>query len=207
MTGLHAETILAAGYALFLLAAAVGLDGLARHTHHRSERFRTAGFTYRSEHDHWVCPENQVLWPHEYDAEQRLVRYRAKPHICNACPAKHRCTTSDLGREIVRPLDPWPHSEAGRFHRVVALVLVVLASLITLVEVLRHHGAADVALLAGVAAVVGAAAWWLTGHLRASPANFPAPTAAQGLRFAARSRDRDQDRVPSNGSGRSRSRP
>lgn len=38
-------------------------------------------------------------------------------HVCNACPSKHRCTDSDRGREIVRPLDPWPHSEAGRLHR------------------------------------------------------------------------------------------
>jgi hypothetical protein len=134
--------------------------------------------------------------PHEYDAEQRLVRYRATPHICNACPTKHRCTTSDLGREIVRPLGRWPHSEAGRFHRVVALVLVILASLITVVEVFRHYGTADVALLAGVATVIGAAAWWLTGHLRASPADFPTPTAtaAQGLRLTTRGQDRGHGR-------------
>lgn len=190
MTGVSAETILAAGYAVFLVTAAAGLDALARHIHHRSERFRTSGFTYRAEHDHWVCPQDQALWPHEYDAELRLIRYRAKPQVCNACPAKHRCTTSDLGREIVRPLDPWPHSEAGRFHRVLALALVVLAGLLTTVEAIRHHDAAELALLGGVAAVIGAAAWWLTGHLRATPADFPAPTAAQGLRFATRDRDR-----------------
>ena len=28
-----------------------------------------------------------------------------------------RARTPTDGREIVRPLDPWPHSEAGRFHR------------------------------------------------------------------------------------------
>jgi hypothetical protein len=188
MTGVHPETLLVAGYAVFLLATAAALDALARHTHHRSERFRTAGFTYHREHDHWVCPKDQVLWPLQYDAELRLVRYRAKPHICNACPAKHRCTSSDLGREVVRPLDPWPHSEAGRFHRGVALVLVILAAVITAVEVLRHHGGAELMLLAGTATVIGAVAWWLTGHLRATPANFPPPTAGQGLRFAARGR-------------------
>jgi hypothetical protein len=158
MTGVHAETFLAVGYAVFLLAAAAGLDVLARHTHRRSERFRTAGFTYHYEHDHWVCPENQLLWPHEYDAELRLIRYRAKPQVCNACPAKHRCTTSEHGRELVGPLDAWPHSEAGRFHRVVALVLVVLAAVITAVEVFRHHGPAELMLLAGAATVISAVA-------------------------------------------------
>jgi hypothetical protein len=188
MTSVHSETVLVAGYAVFLLVAAAALDALARHTHHCSEHFRTAGFTYHREHDHWVCPEDQVLWPQEYDAQLRLVRYRGKPQICNACPAKHRCTSSDLGREMIRPLDPWPHSEAGRFHRVLALVLVVLAAVITAVELVRHHHLAELMLLTGTATVIGATAWGLTGHLRATPANFPPPTGAQGLRFAPRSR-------------------
>ena len=46
-----------------------------------------------------------------------------------AARARRRCTDSDRGREIVRPLDPWPHSEAGRFHRGLALMLVALALL------------------------------------------------------------------------------
>jgi hypothetical protein len=102
------EAILAGGYAVFLLAAATGIEWLSAHTHRRSLRYRTAGFTYHEEHDHWECPEGQQLWPHEFDHEQRLVRYRAKAHICNGCPAKAACTDSDHGREIVRPLDPGP---------------------------------------------------------------------------------------------------
>jgi hypothetical protein len=40
-------------------------------------------------------------------------------------------------------LEPtWPHSEAGRFHHVIALLLVALAVLILLVEVARHHARA-----------------------------------------------------------------
>src|SRR5262249_37477527 len=168
------------------LPPAAGLDGLARHTHNRSERFRTAGFVFRAEHDYWVCPEDQMLWPHSYDTEQRIVRYRATPHICNACPSKHRCTTSELGREIVRPIDPWPHSEAGRFHRVVALVLVALAGLLTIIELIRWHDPAEVSVLAGAAALTALTGWWLTGHLRATPANFPQPSPAHSLRFTAR---------------------
>ena len=130
---MSAEALLAAGYAAALLLGAFGLEWLSAHTHRRSLRYRTAGFTYDEEHDHWDCPEGQHLWPHEFDHERRLVRYRAKAHICNGCPRKDGCTDSDRGREIVRPLDPWPHSEAGRFHRGLSLMLVALAVLIVLV--------------------------------------------------------------------------
>ena len=102
---------------------------MSAHTHRRSLRYRTAGFTYHADLDHWECPQGERLWPHEYDHQRRLVRYRAKAHACNVCPLKERCTDSDRGREIVRPLDPWPHSEAGRFHRVIALLMVTLGAL------------------------------------------------------------------------------
>ncbi len=109
------------------------LEWLSAHTHRRSLRYRTAGFTYHEQHDHWECPEGEHLWPHEFDHERRLVRYRAKAHVCNGCPRKEACTDSDRGREIVRPLDPWPHSEAGRFHRGLSLMLVALALLVLVV--------------------------------------------------------------------------
>jgi hypothetical protein len=178
------EVLLFAGYGSFLLLAALVLEWLSAHTHRRALRFRTAGFDYDGLHDHWVCPEGQHLWPHEFDHERRLVRYRAKAHICNGCPRKGDCTDSDRGREIVRPLDPWPHSEAGRFHRVIALLMVALAVLITLAEGARHHGAQEAAVLVAVLAVAALAARWLARDLRAHPANFPAPTAAHGLRMA-----------------------
>lgn len=181
----HIEVVLIAGYAVFLLACAAGLDLLARHAHQRSERYRTMGFAYHPGHDYWVCPEDQQLWPHEFDHERRLVRYRAKPSICNACPTKHRCTASQDGREITRPLDPWPHSEAGRFHRGIALVLVALAGFILVVEVFRHHQPAELALLGMLGALVGAVGWWLTGHFRRTPTNFPEPAPTHGLRLAA----------------------
>ena len=134
-----AATILAAGYAVFLLVAAGVLEWLSVHTHRRSLRYRTAGFEYDAEHDHWRCPEGQYLWPDEVDHERRLLRYRAKAHICNGCALKDACTDSDQGREIVRPLDPWPHSEAGRFHRAVSLVLVGVALLVLVAGAVRNH--------------------------------------------------------------------
>jgi hypothetical protein len=181
----NAEVILAAAYATALVLGAFGLEWLSAHTHRRALRYRTAGFTYDAAHDHWRCPEGEHLWPHEFDHERRLVRYRAKAHICNGCPSKDRCTDSDRGREIVRPLDPWPHSEAGRFHRGLALVLVALAVLIVLAVVARHHEPAEAAVLLGVLVVAMLAARWLARDLRAHPAGFPEPTVSHGLRVSA----------------------
>jgi hypothetical protein len=177
------EVLLAAGYAGLLIAGAFVLEWLSAHTHRRSLRYRTAGFSYHEDHDHWQCPEGQHLWPHEFDRERRLVRYRAKAHICNACPRKTACTDSDRGREIVRPLDPWPHSEAGRFHRGIALLLVGLALLVLVVETARHHHIEEAALLAALLVIAALAARRLAHDLRAHPANFPDPSPSQGLRM------------------------
>jgi hypothetical protein len=183
------ETALAAGYAGFLVGCAFLIEWLSAHTHRRSLRFRTAGFVYDADQDHWRCPEGEQLWPHHVDRERRLVRYRARAHICNACPVKPRCTDSDSGREIVRPLDPWPHSEAGRFHRVIALSLLAIATLVVCVELARHHATIDAALLTGLLAAIGVASYWLIRDLRAHPSNFPAPSASQGLRLYADSNE------------------
>ena len=115
-------------------------------------RYRTAGFDYQAGNDAWVCPEGEHLWPHEFDHERRLVRYRARAHVCNRCPLKERCTDSDEGREIVSPLDPWPHSEAGRFHRVIALMLVALAALVAAVALARNLNLEDAGVLMGLMA-------------------------------------------------------
>jgi hypothetical protein len=178
------EVLLAAGYAGALTAGAFLLEWLSAHTHRRSLRFRTAGFSYDEIHDHWQCPEGEHLWPHEFDEERRLVRYRAKAHVCNGCPRKEACTDSDGGREIVRPLDPWPHSEAGRFHRGMSLLMVVLSLLILAVEVTRNHRPAEAALLAALFALIALGGRWLVRDFRAHPAHFPESTASHGLRLA-----------------------
>jgi hypothetical protein len=179
------EVLLLAGYAAFLLLAALGLEWLSAHTHRRALRYRTAGFAYDDQHDHWVCPEGQHLWPHEFDHERRLVRYRAKAHICNGCPRKHACTDSDDGREVVRQLDPWPHSEAGRFHRGLSLVLVMLALLVLVAGAVRNHAETEAFVLLPLFAATLALGRWLLRDFRAHPANFPAPAPAHGLRMAA----------------------
>jgi len=197
------EALLATGYAAALLLAAGALEWLSAHTHRRSLRYRTAGFEYDPQHDSWECPEGQHLWPHEFDHERRLVRYRAKAHICNGCPRKEACTDSDRGREIVRPLDPWPHSEAGRFHRGLSLMLVVLALLVLVVAGARNNQPAEAALLGAVLVAALATGRLLLRDFRNHPAGFPAPSPSHGLRMGeggtnpgeARSRWASQNRI------------
>jgi hypothetical protein len=112
------------------------------------------------------------------------VRYRAKAHICNGCPRKANCTDSDHGREIVRSLNPWPHSEAGRFHRTLAVLLVAVSLLVLVVGAARNYAPPEAALLAALAVAGVALGRWLLRDLRATPANFPDPGAAHGLRMA-----------------------
>ncbi|MEW6635307.1 MAG: hypothetical protein AB1425_00675 [Actinomycetota bacterium] len=170
---MHFEVFLAAGYAVFLIGVALGLDLMAHHSHKRSERFRTAGFTYHPTHDAWICPQDQLLVRDYTDYERRLVVYRGRPLICNSCPVKAECTDSDEGREVRRAMDPWPHSEAGRFHRGISLVIALLAAAMLVVEMVRNHAPLELAVLGGLFTVVTLVCWHLHSAFRHTPANFP----------------------------------
>jgi hypothetical protein len=50
------EVVLGAGHASFLAGGAFVLERLSAHTHRRPLRYRTAGFTYDADLDHWQCP-------------------------------------------------------------------------------------------------------------------------------------------------------
>ena len=160
MSGIGAEALLAAGYATFLTLAALGVDLLARHANRRSHL------------DVWECPEGERLHRVETDHQLRVARYRAQARVCNACRLKEACTDSDTGREIARPLDSWPHSEAGRFHRGIALVLVGLAALVIAVGAGLDHGPADLAVLGAALALTTVVAVFLLADFRESPARF-----------------------------------
>jgi hypothetical protein len=175
MNEIATESILAAGYGLFLALCALGLDGLARHAHRRGERYRTAGFTYVDSVDAWDCPEGERLHRVETDHQMRLARYRARAHVCNDCRLKDACTDSDTGREVVKAMDPWPHSEAGRFHRGIALAMVGFALLVIFAGAGLNREPADLAVL-GVALLgstgIGLA---LLADFRSTPSDFPWP--------------------------------
>lgn len=173
MSAVATESLLAAGYGLFLALVALGIDALARHSHRRSELYRTAGFTYDGQIDAWECPEGERLHRIETDLQQRLARYRARAHVCNSCPRKGDCTESDNGREVTRMLDGWPHSEAGRFHRVIAISIACFGILVIGAGAALHHGPADLALLGAALLVNTLVALYLWADLRSAPAAFP----------------------------------
>ena len=173
MSAIATESLLAAGYGLFLALAALGVDALARHSHRRAELYRTAGFRYIESADTWECPEGERLHRIETDLHQRLARYRARAHACNTCPRKGVCTESDTGRELTRALDPWPHSEAGRFHRGIAVAMVGFGILVLCAGVGLHHGAGDLAVLGVALLICSAIGIYLLADLRSSPSSFP----------------------------------
>ena len=82
----------------------------------------------------------------------------------------------------MRPLDPWPHSEAGRFHRVIVLSLVVLSAFIAVVELARNHKLVEASALVGLLVVDVLTARVLLRDLRLRPANFPEPAPSHGVR-------------------------
>jgi hypothetical protein len=175
MSGLATESLLAAGYALFLVLVALGLDLLARHSHRRSELYRTAGFTYQPGLDAWECPEGEQLHRIETDMGLRLARYRARAHVCNACPRKQDCTDSETGRELTRSLDPWPHSEVGRFHRGIAVAIVCFGMLVLMAAFVLHHRAGDIAVLGTALLLATAVCGYLLADFRSTPSGFPWP--------------------------------
>ena len=172
IAGISVLAWLALGYALVLLAVAYGVDTMARRSSEKVQRQREGDFSYHEDHDAWLCPEDQWLWPQSFDPDNRVMRYRASPSICNACPVKDTCTASDHGREVSRAVDSWPASEAARFHRGIACAITVLAVAWPLAMALSRlqHGAEVVLLVVG-ALFVGLAALPLWSHLRRTPAD------------------------------------
>jgi hypothetical protein len=173
MSGVATESLLAAGYGLFLALVALGLDALARHSHRRADLYRTAGFSYFEHLDAWECPEGERLHRVETDLQLRLARYRARADVCNSCPRKGECTDSDTGREVTRMIDPWPHSEAGRFHRGVAVAIVGFGMLVVGAGAALHHGAGDLAVLGAALLSSAGVGLYLLAGFRATPSGFP----------------------------------
>lgn len=161
----------AAAYGLVLLAVAYGIDLMARRASHSLERRQHPGFTYHEDHDAWMCPEDQWLWPQSYDKDNRVMRYRGTPSICNSCPVKDTCTSSMSGREITREVDPWPASEAARFHRGIACTVAGLALVWPVAVLLTLPGLTASLVLGTVIAVIIAGSYPLWSFLRGTPAD------------------------------------
>jgi hypothetical protein len=171
VTDVEVTAWLAAGYGVVLVLVAYGIDRLARRTHFSVEEQRSAGFTYHQDHDAWLCPEDQWLWPQSFDPDNRVMRYRGSPAVCNACPVKDACTTSDDGREMRRTVDTWPASESARFHRDIACAVTVLAVLWPAATALVVTSWTSQVLVLATAVLVALAALPLWSHLRRTPAD------------------------------------
>ncbi len=166
LTSVAPTTWFATGYAVVLVIVAYGIDLMSHRAARNLESHRTAGFVYHEDHDAWVCPEDQWLWPQSFDPDNRVMRYRGSPTICNACPVKDTCTSSAGGREIQRNVDPWPASESARFHRGLACTVATLAAAWPLVSAFVAPTPTESWGLAGMTLLVVLVSLPLWSHLR-----------------------------------------
>ncbi|OFS20202.1 hypothetical protein [Corynebacterium sp. HMSC04H06] len=167
-------TLLAVVYGIFLVAIAWAFDGMAKQTSNRTMANRAGTFRYLAEHDAWQCPEDQWLWPSSFDPENRVMRYRGNPTVCNTCPVKDSCTVSHHGREVTRQLDPWPHSDAGRFHRGIAFAVAAMGYLLPLCSLITNHSLSEVLIILATVLVISALGVYpLSRHLWRTPSNAP----------------------------------
>jgi hypothetical protein len=157
ISGVHLEVVLAAAYAVFLVAVSTVLELLARHSHRRSESYRTTGFVYFQERDLWECPAGRQLLLAETDLQRRIVHYRAPADACNACSLKKNCTDSNEGRLVQRHLDSWVESELRRFHRGISLALLLLAAIILVAEAVRNAAPRELLIVGCLLLPVGVA--------------------------------------------------
>jgi hypothetical protein len=71
----------------------------------RSDGYGKGQFRYDADRDVYQCPHGTELRRVGVSEIQRAVRYLAPADICNACPAKARCTSGESGRAITRSFD------------------------------------------------------------------------------------------------------
>lgn len=140
MAGVSLEFILMLGYAISLAFIALLLELAARHAHRRSISVSIAGFTYHPDRDIWRCPRDQHLFPIFSDSAKGVVIYRAPASACNHCRSRAACTDSDHGREIERRDLNGVEYGMKRFHRVMSITLLMLASVILIVDLFRSSG-------------------------------------------------------------------
>lgn len=164
-------TWFAFAYAIVLVCVAYGVDAMARRAARSLESRRNPGFIYHESHDAWLCPQDQWLWPQSFDAENRVMRYRALPSVCNVCPIKDTCTVSNSGREVQRQVDPWPASESARFHRGIACTIGILGAAWPFAAAAATPNHAEAWALIGAGFVAVMATLPLFAHLRRTPAD------------------------------------
>jgi transposase len=82
----------------------------------RTPFFGKKEFSYDAGRDLYVCPEGQLLHRYTRVNKERVVKYRADPATCDACPAKSRCTSSSKGRQVSRSFDEQYLEKVRAYH-------------------------------------------------------------------------------------------
>jgi hypothetical protein len=128
------------GYSVILAGIAFFLERAARHTHKRSLRISTVGFTYHPDRDIWRCPEEQFLFPVFTEWAKKTGVYQAPASTCNACKRKHACTDSNDGRRVERRSSDDLEFGMQRFHRVISITLLTLSSVLLIIDLFEPAG-------------------------------------------------------------------
>jgi transposase len=69
---------------------------------HRTDFYGQDDFIFDAEHDEYRCPQGHPLRRYSTKRTEGVVAYRGEAAVCNACPVKTKCTTSDHGRKVQR---------------------------------------------------------------------------------------------------------
>jgi hypothetical protein len=69
---------------------------------HRTAFHGQDDFVFDPERDEYSCPQGHPLRRYSTKRTEGVVAYRGQAAVCNACPVKPKCTTSDHGRKVQR---------------------------------------------------------------------------------------------------------
>jgi hypothetical protein len=119
--------LLLLAYLLILWLGGGALEVLARSHFHRAQGHANAGFSYDVELDRYECPQGELLTLDTFDDRNKLAIYTAPASSCNECVLKSFCTPHDEGRHVFRGLAEFHETDIGQFHRVLSLIILVVA--------------------------------------------------------------------------------
>ena len=69
---------------------------------HRTNFYGQDDFVFDPEREDCRCPQGHPLSRYSTKRTEGVVAYRGEAAVCNACPVKAKCTTSDHGRKVQR---------------------------------------------------------------------------------------------------------
>jgi hypothetical protein len=69
---------------------------------HRTDFYGQDDFVFDQERDEYRCPQDHPLHRYAVKRTEGVVAHRGEAAVCNACPVKAKCTTSDHGRKVQR---------------------------------------------------------------------------------------------------------